>query len=528
MAGKLTLNKSLLSIFILAPATIYLSYMFLKENLIGFLTVSLSSILLIIFFSYFFKKKRPPRRIDERIVTFLLHMYAISQGEVGPDDLVRAVAETEDYGYYSTVFKKIRELARKFGYGFTKAVSQVADAMKPPLKDILVRCTEIFSNPNPRGYLELEASMIFEEYSSYYFGAIEALKVLGGIFSTFQSVAIFVIVTMNILTVFMDNPNTIYFAYAISICILLVMYLGIRAVVPKDIIIYIDRRDPPRLYTLFRLTLPLAIAGLAPAMIIYMRYGPPYAMLALGSILIIPGWIAQKLEGFVYKADEHYPTFIKSLGENMASTLSLKSALNYSLRMEIGPLKSFIKRALARIKIGISNEKTLDMLASEIASHRIHMANKIFIDAVNYGGNPLVVGKILGNSIIKFLEFRKRRLSVAKSIEAIIVLLQPLTVSLLIILAFLSRYFSKGLSSLPYLSLGEIPLPIIEAGNIIIILFVTFINALAIREVKGGFWGKFLLYAGELLILSGAAWIGAGMLMNFAFGELMSSFKEMF
>jgi len=525
LVRRVASNGNMLFI-LLIPALIYSTYMLMRNDLAGFLVVFSTFAAISSFIYYSFRRKRPPTKIDERLVTFLLHMYAISHGEVGPDDLVKVVAENEDYGYYSKVFSKIRELAKKFGYGFTKATSQIAATVKAPLKDILVRCTEIFSTTNPKGYLELEASTMIEEYSGYYMRAIESIRVLGGIYSTFQSVTVFIIMTLDILTVFMADPDMVYYSYAISTCAILVMYLGLKAVVPKDVLVHMDKNYPPKLYRMFRLCLPIAIACIAPAFLISMTFSPAYGLIFYGSVLILPGFFAHRLESFVYKIDEHYPAFIKSLGENMASTSSLKSALSYVLYMELGPLKTLLKRVLARVKMGISNEKSLSILSSEAASHRVHTTNKIFVDAVNYGGDPLEVGKMLGNSCVKFLEFRKRRLSVAKSFEVVVLVLQPITVALLIILTFLCRFFSQSLTSLPYFTFGQIPVPVIETGNIFLILFMTAINALGLREAKGGFWGKIILYGGVLLVLSGAAWLGSDMLMDLAFGQLLKGFEE--
>lgn len=526
MARRLGPNRNILFI-LLIPTSIYSTYLLMRNDIVGFLIVFSSFTGVSSFIYYFFvRKKGAPTKIDETLVTFLLHMYAISHGEVGPDDLVGVVAENEDYGFYSRVFSKIRELATKFGYGFTKATSQIASTVKPPLKDILVRCTQIFSTTEPKGFLELEASTMVEEYSGYYLRAIESIRVLGGVYSTFQSVTIFVIMTLNILTVFMADPNIVPFSYLISACAILVMYIGLRAVVPKDVLVHMDKNYPPNLFRLFRLGLPPAFACVAPAILISMMFSPAYGLIFFGAVLLVPGFFAHKLESFVYKVDEHYPTFIKSLGENMASTSSLKSALSYVLYMELGPLKTLLRRALARVKMGVSNEKSLSILSSEAASHRVHTTNMIFVDAVNYGGDPLEIGKILGNSCVRFLEFRKRRMSVAKSFEVVVLLLQPITVALLVILTSLCRYFSQSMTSLPYFTFGEIPLPIIEVGNIFIILLITAMNALGLKEAKGGFWGKTVFYAGILLLLSGGAWLAAEKMMDLAFGELLGGFEE--
>jgi len=506
-----------LPLILMVPAVAYAlmreSLVELAIVLVGFPAVSLLAY-------HYFRRKKLPSSVDEKLAALVLHMYAISHGEVGPEDLIKVVADNKDYGYYSRVFAKIRSLAKNFGYGFTKATSIVAGTVKPPLKDILVRCTAIFSTTDPRGFLELESSTMAEEYSGYYLRSIESMRLLAGIFSTFQSVAIFIIMTLAILTIFMADSNMVYYSYAIATCALLVVYLGLRAVVPKDTLVYTDEKYPSKMYRTFRLCLPIAFAVAGPAVVVALMFGPPYAFLLFGSVLLLPGLLALRLERFVCRVDENYPAFIKSLGENMASTSSLKSALSYVLYMELGPLKTLLQRTLARVRIGISNEKSLNLLSSEASSYRVHMTNKIFTDAVYHGGNPLEIGKILGNNCVRFLEFRKRRKSVANSFQAVVVVLQPITVSLLVILTTLCGYFSKYLTSLPFFTFGQIPIGVIEMGNIFIILFMTVMNSLGVKDAKGGFWGTTLLYAGILLILSGAAWLAIDVMMNLTLGQL--------
>jgi len=518
-------SRSILLI-LLIPTLIFSTYSILRNDIFGCIVTLSSYGGFSAFLHLFYGKSRPPTKIDEKLVNCILHMYAISHGEVGPDDLVKVIEENSEYGYYSVVFHRLREMATKLGYGFTKAASKVAMHVRQPLRDILVRCTEIFSSTEPKGYLELEASTIVEEYSGYYIRAIESsLRVLGGVFSTLQSVAVFIIMTLSVMTVFISNRNVVYLAYIISTGSILMMYLGIRMVAPKDSLVYINRRIPSKPYRTFLISLFGAVC-IPPAVLVALNYGAAYGLIITGLGLIIPGIFAHKLESYVKRIDEHYPTFIKSLGENMASTSSLKSAFSYVLYMDLGPLKDLVKSALARVKMGISNEKALEILSAESSSHRVHVTNKIFMDAINYGGDPLEIGKILGNNFVRFLEFRKRRMSVAKSFEAVIYVLQPITVALLVIITNLCQYFSQYLTSLPYFTFSEIPLDIINVGNIFTILFITLINSLGLKEAKGGFIGKTLLYAGILLVLSGGSWIGAEKLMETAMGQLLTGFEE--
>jgi archaellum biogenesis protein FlaJ (TadC family) len=76
------------------------------------------------------------------------------------------------------------------------------------------------------------------------------------------------------------------------------------------------------------------------------------------------------------------------------------------------------------------------------------------------------------------------------------------------------------LHSLPLLGFAPIPLGVVEIGNVLLIIVTAIINALSMKEIKGGFWGTFLLNLGLLFILSGGAWIATHHLAEMMLGQL--------
>jgi archaellum biogenesis protein FlaJ (TadC family) len=523
MAVRLISLKKQIGLILVINVLVSL-YLFTRSDIVSLIAVN--SVACTLVFLLFFIRKKIPTKIDEQLVTLLLHMYSISHGETTPDDLVKTIAETKDYGYYSEVFSGIRKLAKEYGYGVTKATSEMANTTKPPFKDVLIRCQQAFSSTRPKSFLELESSTMVEEYSGYYERAIKSIDMLGGVYSTLSSVSVFIILILDILVVFTNAPSIVYFGYFVAATCLILMYLGLRAVVPKDVLVHIDKNMPPKMYTRFKVTLPIAFACIVPAVLVSIIFGYPYGFFVCGLAFLLPGFFAYRFETFVVKVNENYPTLIKGLGENMSSSSSLQNALSYVLYLELGRLKDLLRRAYARVKVGVDNTKTLSLLSSEAASYSVYMTNKMFLDAFNYGADLLEVGKILGNNCVKNLEFRKKRAAVASSIEATTYLLQPITVALLTILTFLTKYFSQTLTSVPYFTFGTIPTDVINIGNVFIILLTTILNSLALKEARGGFWGTSLMYAGILLLLSGAAWIGAQTLMNISFGGAFGNLQQ--
>ncbi|MEM4700994.1 MAG: hypothetical protein QXZ51_02495 [Candidatus Bathyarchaeia archaeon] len=514
-------NDSTFLIFLLAPSIFFAVYYMLSGKMLEailVLPIGLSLLLVIRYIS----RRHFPRRVDFALTTAIFHMYGLSMGETSPEDLVETIAENREYGFYSSVFQRIRSLAKDFGYGITKATAHMAESVKPPLKDILVRLTHVFSSLEPRGYLEMESSMLIEEYSGYYTRSLETLKTLGGIFTSFQSVTVFLIMTIVIMAIFMIDPSAIIFGYIIAVFAVVMMYILFRASSPREKLVYVGKY-PPKLYLAMRWGLiATGASSTLLAILLYFSKGPPFAFMTLGLGVVIPGIFGYMLERHVNQIDRNYPTFLKALGENLASTSDLKAAFSYIILMELGPFKKLVREALARLKLGISHEQTLETLASEAASYQVHISNRIFLDALSRGANPLEIGNALGNRVVRFIEFRKSRDVTAKGFQMIIMILQPLTVALLIVMQVLADFMSRYLVNLPYFGFNAIPIPVIEVGNIIIIFIMAVVNALTIKEVSGGYWGSFLLNLGILLIVSGVTWMAARILIEFALGSMPS------
>jgi len=519
-AGSLEIESKKL-VLLLVPSLILSVFYILVGKFIEALLV-LGVGVLVWFFLRYMTKKRVPRRVDFNLITAVFHMYSLSFGETSPADLVETIAENKEYGFYSSVFQKIRNLAVSFGYGFTKATTHMAEKVKPPLKDFLVRCTNVFSSVEPKGYLEIESTTLMEEYSGYYTRAIETFKTLGGIFSAFQSVVVFLIMTLAIMSFFMVDPQVIIFGYVIAIVAITLMYILFKVASPKENIVYIGKH-PHRLY----LSLKWSFLALGPssavlAFLLYFTYGPSIAFIVLGFGVLIPGFFGYRLERHIRKIDESYPTFLKSLGENLASTSDLKAAFSYLLNMELGPLKKLVKEALARLKLGISHSQTLETLSSEAASYQVHISNRILLDSLSRGADPLEIGKALGNRVVKFLDFRKKRESEAKSFQMLMMIMQPMTVLLLVILRVLADFLNASLVQLPYFGFNMIPVAVIEAGNIAVIFIMAVVNALTLKEVSTGYWGTFFLTLGILLILSGVTWVVAQVFIESILGSMPS------
>lgn len=506
-------------LIILLPSVAFTVYFMLNRELIEAILSLVIGIVVLGMLKYL-EKRSVKTRIDQAITTVIFHMYSLALGETTPTDLVTTIADNQEYGFYSRVFKKIQNLSKPFGYGVTNATSQVAKTVKSPLKDILVRCTNTFSSVEPRGYLEIESSMMMEEYSGYYTRTVKTFETLGGVFTTFQSITVFLIMTLVIMTVFMIDPNVVPLGYVISAVSTIMMYFLFKATAPSERNIYIGKY-PPKLYKYMKLSAQIMIPASAVfAFFAYTKFGSPYAFIVFGAGVIVPGVFGYLLERRVARTDKNYPTFLKALGENMASTSDLKTALHFILHMELGPLRNLVSSALARVKLDINHRQSLETLSEEAASYQVHMSNRILLDSLGRGANALVIGNALGNRVVKFLELRKMRDSVANSFQMVVLVTQPMIVVLLSVLEVVAVFMNQYLTGISYVGFHELPLAVIQVGNVVIIFVTAVVNALTVKTVSGGYWGTFFLNLGILLAISGGVAIAAQMLIQGAFSAM--------
>jgi archaellum biogenesis protein FlaJ (TadC family) len=504
------LSKTKIAV-VLTPSALFSAYFIVNREFIEAI-ISLGVGFFVLCMLKYMEKRSIKTRIDQALTTVIFHMYSLALGETTPSDLVGTIASNREYGFYSEVFKKIQNLSNHFGYGITNATAQIAKTVKSPLKDILIRCTNTFSSVEPKGYLEIESSMMVEEYAGYYNRTIKTLETLGGVFTSFQSITVFLIMTLVIMTVFMIDPSVVPLGYIVAIVSTVLMYFLFKSAAPTERNIYIGRY-PPKLYKFMRLSALTIIPAMALfAFVIYVKFGASYAFIVMGVGVTVPGIFGYLLEKRVAQIDKNYPTFLKALGENLASTSDLKTSLAFLLHMELGPLRNLVNAALARVKLDINHRQALETLSEESSSYQVHMSNKILLDSMGRGADALVIGNALGNRVVKFLELRKSRDVVANSFQTVVLVTQPLIVVLLTVLEVLATFMSEylaGISTGSYLGFNAMPVALIQMGNTIVIFVTAIVNALTVKAVSGGYWGTFFLNLGILLIISGVAGIAS-------------------
>jgi len=460
------------------------------------------------------RKTRGPGQLNIKLVLAITHMYTLSLGLTEPKELIESIATKEEYREYGKTFKNIINLAINMSLGLTKAITQTAKTVKPPLKDILTRMAEALSTTKPKDYLELEHATIMEEYMGQQGRSLETLRMLSGIYGTFQSIAAVIIIMVITMSIFTIDPSTITLAYTAAAASTATLLIAIWSTAPKDIMIYVGKNHPT--HRTVKMTATIIIpASITIAIATYTAtHIPPAAITSSGLTLLTLGILTRNLEKKVQTIDEYYPTLIKTIGENLATTLNPKAALEYTKNIHLGPLKRGIQHAISWINLGIDMEKAFKLMAEETGSHTIRIMNQILVDSIRVGAPPIQTSKTIADATIKILEMRKRRLLTAKTMDTIIMMMHPITIILLIAVTNTLTQFTSIIPTMPiqYIPINPIPTETITLANMIFTYITSIINATAMTIVRGGYKWRITLNTSILLIVGGTSWATAEIL----------------
>jgi len=321
------------------------------------------------------------------------------------------------------------------------------------------------------------------------------------------------VIAMSLFTI---NPNTITLAYIAAAASTATLTIALWSTAPKDIMIYLEKDHPTHK------TIKMAAAITIPASITIAittytaTHIPPIAITSSGLTLLPLGILTRNLEKRVQTIDEYYPTLIKTLGENLATTLNPKAALEYTKNIHLGPLKNGIQHTLSWINLGLDIEKSFKLMAEETGSHTIRIMNQMLVDSIRVGAPPIQTSKTIADTTIKILEMRKRRLTTAKTMDTIIMMMHPITIILLIAVTNTLTQFTSIIPTLPiqYIPINTIPTQTITIANMIFTYIISTINAAAMTIVRGGYKWRITLNTSILLTVGGISWATAEIFTN--------------
>ena len=440
----------------------------------------------------------------------LLHMLLLSTGKAPSAELVNAVSDEKLYKKYAKYFKKIHLLVKEYGYSLPTACSYVSKEVREKyLKDFLERFASVITvGEDMEPYLEYEFRSHQNMYEYVYGRIIDSLRVLMGSYTAVMTSAVFIVINFLIFTFFFggDVSYLIPLFWGIYGSVSMIGFF-IYKLMPKDP--FLNKEGIS--LKLYRI-LNYAILVVAPAIaLITMEFNVlssilnGYVVTALaGALLIIPGIMSKKIEGYVYNMDKDFPIFAKMYSANLATIPSLAKALEPMLVAEFGKIAESLKLLHTMLRNNIRPTVCFRVFSMRTGSEIVRKGMKLIEDSVKYGADMSKVGQYISEFIAMLLRTRRLRLQVFKTFESSVIVLHAAGIILMSFTVSILGLFAEFLARIPTILPFAYPSPaLLSTLTGIAFVAYTVINAVVLTIANGGLKHTLTYYLGILTLILG-------------------------
>lgn len=454
--------------------------------------------------------------LDDDLLFLLTHLYSTSLGKP-PVEKILDPGGVSGIGYngYSGILRRIIMLARDYGLGYVDSIrSSLNYARNPFFRDFLLRLSEALSSGHDlEGFLKVELDSLLSDYKAAYARLLETIRVLLGVYVGVLSSVMFLNANVALvaylmfgsiwpaLTVMVTSQAALWF-------LALFMYYSL----PKHRPVSSLQVEQGDLALFNKLLLASTAIGILGGLLALSLSGSlSLALIALGTPLIAPGYIAFKLERRLKHMAGFLPIFTKNYGALYSTLGNEVLVLKGLLRVNIGPLNPFLRSVYARLTAGVDRRNAWLLFASETGSEVVRRTVDIIYDSLEAAADMRKVGEKLGDVIAEYINMQKSREQIARSFQVIVYLLHLILVALAQFIVTLIQVLGELLGVAR--ELPVVVLPFAGATESIpgtayvavISLSMVVANAIAIKAVEGGYWGVIMLHFGILALISGVA-----------------------
>lgn len=486
----------------------------------------------------YLKSKIGEATVDLPLLYLLLHMYAVSTGKPVRARLFQLNSVLGDYGDYEAILRRIAALATKWGYSFVRSIRLISkDAKNRVFREFLLRFSEVLrTGEDPVRFLEVEFAAARRNYQAQYYRAMDLMRIILGMHTTLMSSAAFILTVMTVFMVFTGNNITTYLLTLIgSLTVVGTFTVVTYMVVPKEWISPNIKPKPKHIYSTYNLSVIVTLS--ASSIIGFLIYtnlnNLELAIMVAGSLSLLPGLIATRIENSIKKVESFYPIFVRSFGLTYSVLPNYVRTLSSILMSDYGPLTRYIKLVYAKLSNGIDPKIVWRHFLLNTWSNLVLRTTNVLVDAVDVGGDLRNAGVALSDLFIRLNDLRSTRERIARTFEATTYILQMLvtavSISIINILQMFSRFVEKLSMGLEVTELyGLVPFYITQENisfiydtTLLFLIVLVIANALTIKLAYGGLMETLWIQISILSIMTASASFVMRTLINYIFGRLL-------
>jgi flagellar protein FlaJ len=406
--------------------------------------------------------------INSNMHLFITRMGVLSTSELPRKDLMELLASVKEYGALTDEMKKIYNLIEFWNFSLPESARYVGKRCPSPiLADFLNRMAHsIDSGENFSTFLRKEQAVVMTEYQAMYEGAMRDLDLLKEIFVATITAAMFMIVFVSILPMFVAQSSLMLLLG----CLLVFLFVEVSLVfftyskLPKD---NIWHNMAVRPYSERRLkrVLPFAflIAGVLFAVLLLKTSLPLPMIFAISvSALAGPAFYLRRMENELKRCDDNYDSYMRAIASAVETVGGgIDDALRRLKGHDFGPLSVHADQLYKRLIIRIDEVKAWSLFAAHTGSNLISKFTEMYVRGIESGGKPSEIGKLISDNYIRMLTLRKYRYQAASSMAGVLYgLLVAITFTLYLMLSIMRMM--NGVFSLIDIKNSQVAVPLLS------------------------------------------------------------------
>ncbi|NJE47993.1 archaellar assembly protein FlaJ [Thermococcus sp. 9N3] len=359
--------------------------------------------------------------INSKMPYFITYFAVLSTSEMGRSDLIKILAQDPKLGAIASELKKVHTIVNRLHLSMPEAFRFLARRTPSQMfADFLDRLAySLDSGVDLKEYLFQEQQTVMDDYQTFYEGALYDLDIFKEIYESIIISVVFIasFVIIGPIITGMDIGRMGLYAVAMTLAAELGILLVVKFRMPEDPIWADSRgiRDPRRerikraaIYSV----MGMIITALVYMLIIRPRFAipTPFALALILTPFYYLGRVVDKEEKSIFRKDENFPAFIRSLSSSLAASgASLVLVLKYLSAHDFGSLTDDIKALYRRLAIRVDRDRAWDFFIAGTGSWLIGIFSEIFRESLRMGAEPDYVGLIISRNFERLVRLRRKR-----------------------------------------------------------------------------------------------------------------------
>ncbi len=475
------------------------------------------------------------RYADTLYPNIILYITCLGSSNISIHGILKTLSNANQaLGGTASIFKEALNLVVKWGYTYSDAISYIITRIRhKQVQEFFKRLDyAIKAGVSIGNFSKIELQKFLNLSGNEFEKSLEKLKRIVEAYTTLLSIVSLLVVSFLLVSVIFGGVDARQILNISAITIFLTLSSTSLLFTTTNLRRKLFHKEPIRpapLSLLERTSIPvLAISAFTISSKIFIPtiITPEHTLFflttAAGFPCFIHGFLGRRWHAKVRASEENLAVVIKSLGDYISVSGSLRSAARLMLLSDFGPINRLIKNMEVRIRAGIGHATALALLGAETLSNLGHRMFWMMGDLLEAGGRPSNVATYLSDYVTDQLMKDKRRQQVTGSLKGLALPLQATLAAILALMGTLFKIISQiaALIELRIRLLSPID-PIITTDFFYMILVGTsLITSLNIYLADGDSPFTLTFYFGVFLLVSGVTYLAMSLLSH----QILSSF----